>query len=129
MAYADTTFYRSTYIGRVCTDDATLNKWLSRASDDLDIFCVNGIDVDTLTVDQLDKFKKACCAQAENYVIFGDGSDGFDSFSLGSFSVKKSENDSASRDGVLCGNAQRYLFAAGLSFRGVRVCNRYHAPR
>lgn len=123
MAYADITFYRTVYIGRTCSDDATLNKWLNRASDDIDIFCVQKFDVDDLSADHLDKLKKAVCAQAESYIVYGDGDDDFESFSLGSFSVKKAGSGGV-RDGVLCDGAQRYMFAAGLLFRGVHICSR-----
>jgi len=122
MAYADTTYYRSTYIGRTCTDDDTLEKWLARAADDLDCLTLGGIVVADLTAANLEYLKKANCAQAENYVISGDGSDSVESFSIGAFSMKQA---SGSTTNVICDRASRYLFQAGLGFRGVQICNRY----
>lgn len=127
MAYATTDFYRDTYIGRTCTDDDTLEKWLSRASDDLDIYCINGFDVSALSANALDKLQKACCAQAESYVIYGDDDDEPESFSIGSYSEKRAPGEGSDRSGVLCLKAQKYLFGAGLSFRGVSICSRSHA--
>ena len=59
MSYADKTYYRSTYIGEPCTVDTTLEKWLSRAADDIDIYCLNGIVVADLTAAELENLKKA----------------------------------------------------------------------
>ena len=123
MSYADKTYYRNTYIGRACTVDATLEKWLSRASDDLDIFTYNGIDTDALSADQLTALQKACCAQAEHYVIDGDEIDSTESFSLGSFSIE-STGSSGGGAGVLCERAERYLSLSGLLYRGVQVKKR-----
>lgn len=124
MSYADKTYYRNTYIGRPCTVDATLDKWLSRASDDLDIYTYGGIDTTELSDTQLTALKKACCAQAEKYVIDGDEIDDTESFSLGAFSIKSSSGGSGAGAGVLCERAERYLSLSGLLFRGVRVRKR-----
>lgn len=122
MAYADKEFYRNTYIGRECTVDATLDKWLDRASDDIDVLSP-GIDTTDYSAAKLTLLKKACCAQAEQYVIAGDdsGGGGFESGSLGAFSIKVAASASDPAGG-LCDRAGRYLYAAGLSFRGVYVC-------
>ena len=122
MAYADKTYYRNTYIGESCTVDATLDKWLSRATDDIDIYCMNSIVLADLTAAELENLKKANCAQAENYVINGSGTDDYESASLGSFSYKKSADDN-DRGGVLGERAARYLFAANLLNRSVSVCD------
>ena len=124
MSYADKTYYRSTYIGEVCASDTTLEKWLSRAADDINIYCLNGIDVDSLSAAELENLKKANCAQAENYVINGSGTDDYDSVSLGAFSYKKAAKDN-DRGGVLSERAARYLFAANLLHRGVALCDRF----
>lgn len=124
MSYADKTYYRNTYIGRACSVDATLEKWLSRASDDLDIYTYNGIDTDELSADQLTALQKACCAQAENYVMNGDEINDTESFSLGSFSIKTSTGGTGAGAGVLCERAERYLSLSSLLFRGVRVSKR-----
>lgn len=117
MAYATTTFYRSTYIGAVCSDDTILGKWLSRASDDIDALVVSEIDTTTLSAAELTALQKACCAQAEYYVRNGDGGRGaFSSVSLGAFSISGAENNG----GVVCERAARYLYQADLLYRGVR---------
>lgn len=126
MSYADKTYYRTTYIGEPCAVDTMLEKWLSRAADDINIYCFNGIVVDNLTAAELENLKKANCAQAENYVINGSGTDDYDSVSLGSFSYKKSADDN-DRGGVLCERAARYLFAANLLNRSLSVCDRYRS--
>jgi hypothetical protein len=125
MSYSTTDFYRDTYQGRACTSDDTLEKWLSRASDDIDIYTFNSFDTADLSVAALAALQKACCAQAESYLVIGDGFDDFENFSIGSFSIKKGASGQ-DRSGVLCENAQRYLFQAGLLFRGVNVCSRSH---
>lgn len=127
MAYADKTFYRNTYIGRSCATDATLDKWLARASDDIDIYTFNGVDVDDLSATELVWLQKATCAQAEDYVINGEGSESFASVSIGSFAMAKGDAEPSKAAGGLCENALRYLTLTGLSFRGVKVCSRYHA--
>ena len=126
MSYADKTFYRSTYIGRAITSDTELEKWLSRASDDLDIFTFGSIVVDDLEPAQLDALQKACCAQAENYVINGDEIDRAKSVSLGAFSMTEDTSEGGGQ-GVLCERAERYLSLSGLLFRGVSVCSRSRA--
>jgi hypothetical protein len=125
MAYATLTDYRTIYIGRTCSVDATLTKWLDRASDDLDTYVFNGITLADLSVDQAAALVKACCAQAENYLINGDGMDDFESFSIGSFSIKQGAQGQ-DRSGILCEAAQRHLFRAGLSFRGVFIAEHRH---
>ena len=126
MPYADKAFYRSTYIGRAITSDAELEKWLSRASDDLDIFTFGSIVVDDLEPAQLDALQKACCAQAENYVINGDETGRAKSVSLGAFSMSEDTTEGGGQ-GVLCERAERYLSLSGLLFRGVPVCSRSRA--
>jgi hypothetical protein len=126
MAYATKTFYRETYQGRICSTDATLDKWLDRASDDLDTYVFNGIDVLSLSLAKQDALSKACCAQAENYLINGDGMDDFSSLTLGSFKIDKGA-EGQDRSGILCEAAQGHLFRAGLSFRGVQICSRSRA--
>ena len=127
MIYADKTFYRNTYIGRPCATDTTLEKWLARASDDIDIYTFNGVIVDDLTATDLTWLKKATCAQAEDYVINGEGSESFASVSIGSFSMAKGDAESSKAAGGLCENALRYLSLTGLAYRGVRVCSRSRA--
>lgn len=121
MPYADKTFYRSTYIGRACSDDTTLEKWLNRATDDLNIFTFGSIVADDLDAVQLDALQKACCAQAENYLINGDDIGSVKSVSLGSFSMSEDATEGGGQ-GVLCERAERYLSLSGLLFRGVKVC-------
>lgn len=116
MAYATTTYYRSTYIGATCSDDTVLGKWLSRASDDIDALVVSEIDTTTLSASELTALQKACCAQAEYYVRNGDSGGSFSSVSLGSFSISGAENNG----GVVCERAARYLYLANLLYRGVR---------
>ena len=126
MSYADKTFYRSTYIGRAITSDTELEKWLSRASDDINIFTFGSIVVDDIEPAQLDALQKACCAQAENYVINGDEIDRAKSVSLGAFSMSEDTTEGGGQ-GVLCERAERYLSLSGLLFRGVSVCSRSRA--
>ena len=125
MAYATKTYYRSTYIGRPCAVDATLEAWLARASDDIDLETGFGFVYADLTVVQQTLVQKATCAQAENYIVNGDGIDIFNSVSIGSFSL--SGGDKRESQKGICENANRFLIAAGLGFRGVPVCSRSHA--
>ena len=118
MAYADKTYYRDTYLGRECADGDTLDKWLSRGADDIDLFVNSEIDTDELTARQLAALQKANCAQAEYYVVNGDDAEGYTSASLGSFSYS-TKGDDETEAGGLCDRARRYLLGAGLLFRGV----------
>lgn len=126
MAYADATYYKTTYHGRAASDDTTLGVWLSRASDDIDMINFGAVDTTGLSAEELEALKKATCAQAENYVINGEGGEQIDSVSLGAFSIKKSSKADSS-GGVICDRAERYLSLAGIGSRGVRVC--YHRSR
>jgi hypothetical protein len=122
MSYADLDYYRDTYKGEPETDDTTLQKWLDRATDDIDYVTNNNIDVSTLTVYQLEELKKANCAQSETYVKNGDlnGDGSFNEVSVGSFSIKGGMIVSGGV--IISGRAYRYLSNAGLLYRGISVC-------
>jgi hypothetical protein len=120
MAYADLTFYRNTYQGRTEADDETLNKWLSRASDDIDLQTHFSIDPAALTPLQTKILSIATCAQAEEYIVNGDGMDYSGSFSIGSFSM----SDKGKSSSPMCEKAMRLLVETGLLYRGVS-CGRF----
>ena len=120
MAHADATFYRETYKGRACDDDSILNRWLSRASDDIDAACGEALTLADLDTAAQAHVKRATCAQAETYIANGDGlDDDFESASIGSFSVSKKTVRPG--DGFLSARAQRFLDLAGLTFAGVGI--------
>jgi len=122
MAYADKTFYRTTYYGRECANDATLDKWLTRASDDIDTFCGYGFTFADLETIQQTIIKRAVCAQAENYIVNGDGADDFDSVSLGSFSIS---GGAQKNTGGICDKARGFVNMSGV-FMGAISCGTYH---
>lgn len=110
MAYADLSYYKTTYLG-ASVIDAETTKWLSRASDDIDAMV--SIDVDELTAGQIDLLKRANCAQAEYYVSNGATyNDGVQSASIGKFSY--SGKTSSGMHGLLSSRAMQYLLTAGL---------------
>lgn len=121
MAYADLTYYRETYIGRACPDDAELTRLLARAADDIDLYTSYGIIIENLLLWEQELIKKSNCAQAENYVVNGDGLDNFDNLSLGSFSISGGK---AYKGNTLALNAMKYLNLTSFGFRGIQ-CARY----
>lgn len=63
--YADFDFYQNTYYGEVLTA-GNANRWLSRASDELDVFTFGRLTFAFPTVEaHAEKVKKAVCAVAE----------------------------------------------------------------
>ena len=116
MSYATLDYYKNTYLGAADTD-ANITKWLARASDDIDITCLYNVPA-TLTAEQSTLLQKACCAQAENYVINGDGPGDGASLSIGSFSISNNREGSAENP-VLCGKAMRFLAFTGFQNRSI----------
>jgi hypothetical protein len=114
--YATLEYYKTTYLGAIDTD-SNITKWLSRASDDIDITCLYKIP-DTLTEQETIFLQKACCSQAENYVINGDGLADSASLSLGSFSISNSTR-SAERLPVVCAGAMKFLAFTGFANRAI----------
>ena len=113
--YADLDYYRTAYIGETVTDDTTLTKYLTRATQDIDIASLGRIDTDNMGDEQLALLKNANCAQAEFYAQNGTADLG-GSVSLGSFSG--SDGSSASSGGM-CSRAARFLALSGLLNRSV----------
>jgi len=117
MSYATLDYYKNTYLGSADTD-ANITKWLSRASDDIDIACLYQVPA-TPTAAQTALLQKACCVQAENYVINGDGLAESASLSVGSFSVSNSScgSSGSSARPVLVDGAVRFLVFTGFYSR------------
>mgnify|MGYP002855578470 FL=1 len=114
--YADVDFYRNTYYGSDASD-TELKKWLSRASDDIDIATLHRIgNLSDFPEDVQTAIKKAACAQTENYIEAGSGIDGLASLSVGSFSVSASDGG---KRAVLCTRATQYLAQTGLLCRAI----------
>jgi len=122
MSYATLEYYKTTYQGATDTD-ANITKYLARASDDIDI--ASGLSFTFADLDTVYQtlVQKATCAQAENYVINGDGLGDIASLSIGSFSVSnnKSQGGSVQRP-VLASRAVQFLALTGLMNRSVRRC-------
>lgn len=125
MAYADLTYYKTTYGGRSIVDDET-TKWLERASDDLDMMTGFQIVESNLSLWQLTQVKKACCAQAEFYVTNGEtyNAGTVQSASIGKFSYSGSSGSSRP---TLSPRAMSYLSSTGLMFAGVSVAGAQYA--
>ena len=65
MAYADLEFYQKSYYGEVLTEE-TADRWLTRASDELDVLTFGRLTSGFPTVAaHVEKVKKAVCAVAE----------------------------------------------------------------
>lgn len=66
MAYADYGFYKASYYGETLTDETTANRWLDRASDEIDALTFGRLTFAMPTVEaHVLKVKKAICAVAE----------------------------------------------------------------
>lgn len=66
MAYADHAFYKGTYYGEVLTEEAVANRWLDRASDEIDALTFGRLTFAMPTHEaHVQKVKKAVCAVAE----------------------------------------------------------------
>ena len=119
MAYADLTYYKTTYGGRSIVDAET-TVWLERASDDVDIATNYSITEEDLSLWQLTLVKKAVCAQAEYFVTNGaeynEGS--ITSAGIGKFNYS---GEKKSKPGGLSSRALAYLSQTGLMFAGVDV--------
>lgn len=73
MAYADYSFYTTTFLGNVI-DSTSFNRVAERASEIIDVFTNGGITATILAdADTLAKIKKANCALAEQ-IFYGENS-------------------------------------------------------
>lgn len=125
MAYATVEYYRDTYQGNIPATEAEVQKYLDRSTDDIDYYTRNEIDVSTLSTFQNGLLMKACCAQAEHYVMNGetynDAGDG--SVTIGKFSTSGSQ---AAQNKTMSKRSIQYLDQAGLLFAGVNVAGGYY---
>lgn len=112
MSYA--TYAQYIALGYQSAAQTTVEAYLARASDDMDIVSLGKLDSTALEVEELAILVKATCAQAEHYVL--NGTSGFEgSVSLGIFSmsgVKKPVE-------VVCDRAMRFLAMIGMTNRSV----------
>jgi len=120
--YASLTYYRNTYVGRICSDDTELTRLLTRASNAIDLYCAYGFTYADLTTQFKSLIDSATCAEAENYLVNGDGLDTFSSASLGAFSFSGGKQKSAPE---LSDNCLKYLYLTGYAFRGVQQCSKF----
>lgn len=104
MGYIDIDYYRNTFNGTPIADDATLNKYIELASEDVDTATFNRIvdkGFNNLTTFQQDKIKKATAHQVETINTYGDLSEnvGIGGYRLGDLSVDSGSttNDISSR--------------------------------
>ena len=119
MAYATLEYYQNTYKGTLSTT-TEVEKMLERASDDIDLVTHNSFTVDALTEYQLEQVKKACCAQAEYYVLNGEtyNDSGAGSVTIGKFSMS---GGSSGAGKTMNRRGMQYLDQAGLLFAGVQL--------
>jgi hypothetical protein len=125
MAYADLTYYKTTYGGRSIVDAET-TVFLERASDDIDMKTHGNIVLADLTTEQLTWLKKANCAQAEYYVTNGaeyNNSTQVQSAGIGKFSYS---GKSSSGGQSVCSRAYGYLAQTGLLFAGLKVARQLY---
>jgi hypothetical protein len=114
MSYATIDYYKNTFYG-ASASDAMIEKYLSRASDDIDANALYSFTFEELPALFQELVKKACCAQAENYISNGEDEGGYSSLTVGSFAVSLSVD--AKKSGILCGRAIQYLATTGLANR------------
>lgn len=121
MAYA--TYAQYTALGYATSAQATVEAYLNRASDDMDIASLGKLDSTALEAEETAILVKATCAQAEHYVLNGTG--GFDgNVSLGTFSMSGASSSSPSK--ILCQRAMRFLAMIGMTNRSVGVSPSRH---
>jgi len=112
MAYA--TYAQYVALGYASAAQATVEAYLNRASDDMDIASLGKIDSTALEVEELAILVKATCAQAEHYVL--NGTSGFEgNVSLGTFSMSGAKSPSS----VVCSRAMRFLAMIGMTNRSI----------
>lgn len=97
MAYADYTFYTTTFLGTAIASSGDFAALALRASAVLDQLTYNrAVAIITAATDTvtIDKIKKATCALAEELHIqdTANGVDGISSESIGNYSVSYSDN-------------------------------------
>lgn len=119
MAYA--TYAQYTALGYATASQATIESYLNRASDDMDIASLGKLDSTALEAEETAILVKATCAQAEHYVLNGTG--GFEgNVSLGTFSMSGAKSPSS----VVCSRAMRFLAMIGMTNRSVGVSPSRH---
>lgn len=124
MSYIDLTYYTSTYYGVSAGTD--FDRYAARASDDIDMACMQSIVLADLDDLQLSLLKKATCAQVEWYVNQGDiynSQPSSGSESIGSYS--HSVGATAKSPVALCPRAMAYLEQTGLTSRACAVIGPY----
>ena len=128
MSYADLDYYKNTYLGEDPGDDTELQKWLNRATDDIDIAYGGSFDEDDYHSTQWAALQNACSAQAEFYVMNGDtyNTDGIvQSASVGKFSYSGNATGGSS---LFCKRARAYMMRSGVGRRSVTVRGREPYP-
>jgi hypothetical protein len=112
MAYA--TYAQYVALGYASAAQATVEAYLNRASDDMDIASLGKLDSTALETEETAILVKAACAQAEHYVLNGTSS--FEgNVSLGIFSMSGAKKPS----GMVCDRAMRFLAMIGMTNRSV----------
>lgn len=123
MSYIDSTYYTSTYYGKSAGTD--FDRYAMRASDDVDMACLNLIVLADLDAAQLALLKKATCAQVEWYVNQGDlynESEQAGAEQIGGYSRNVGLTQRKSPV-ALCPRAMAYLEQSGLMSRNAAILN------
>lgn len=129
MSYITIEYYRAEYIGEEVTDDVTLQKYINRASDVIDILTKHRIAI--VGLDKLPTFtqtqvKKATAAQAEYYALhettnIGVYDDDASSASIGSFNYSKGSKTLTRQQEMINPKTTTYLEPTGLMYAGIDV--------
>jgi hypothetical protein len=124
MAYADSDYYKSTYLGtRIPAEQ--LNQMLAAASDDIDAMTFNRIGGDTgllaLTDFQQGKIKRAACAQAEFRFEYADLlNNPLSNYAINGVSMQWDKSVLVKQGNTFTTNAVASLIRqTGLTYRGV----------
>jgi hypothetical protein len=123
MAYATTTQLQA-YLGTASLP-ADAQRLLNRASDLVDFVTLGRIE--TTDTEQVLAAQNATCAQVEYWIEMGEDKDingeSYDSISIGTFQMVNSGSSSYSLGNKhgLAPRAGRFLFLAGMAYRGVRM--------
>ena len=121
--YITKEYYRNTYYGVPESDDLTLDRYITRASDKIDIITRYKIkDFNTLSLFIQNAVMKATAAQVEMYVVQGGPENQGDaqSVKIGNFQYTEGGKDNTTRKDV-SDDAIDYLRMTGLLYAGLEV--------
>lgn len=131
MPYIDADYYNNVYMGEPAANVDDLNKYMTRASDFIDMLTGYRIPCegfDNLSAFVQDLIKKATAAQVEYYVLKGGTADldagtsgDYNSVTVGSFSYSRGSGSNNRDIDRVSPTTLDYLKNTGLLYQGITV--------